>query len=123
MARKQLGVPAAADTDIPTFVDLGRVAANAQSTSYTLVLADKGKVVETTSATAVTVTVPPNASAAFPVGTLLELHQYAAGQISVAAGAGVTLRTPSSLTTRAQYSSLSLRKRGVDEWIVGGDLT
>jgi hypothetical protein len=35
----------------------------------------------------------------------------------------VLLRTPSTLTTRTQYSTLSLRCRGSNEWIVGGDMT
>src|SRR5215216_1125627 len=63
--------------------------------AYTLVLADAGKAVETTSAAAVEVTVPPNASVAFPVGAALAVTQVGAGALTVAAGAGVTLRTPS----------------------------
>jgi hypothetical protein len=78
---------------------------------------------ESTSASAVNVTVPPNSSVAFPVGTVIELCQYGAGQITIVAGAGVTLRTASSLTTRVQYSGASLRKRATNEWVVGGDLT
>jgi hypothetical protein len=99
------------------------VPATTQASSYTLALADAGTVVESTSASAVNVTVPPNSSVAFPVGTVIELCQYGAGQITIVAGAGVTLRTASSLTTRVQYSGASLRKRATNEWVVGGDLT
>ena len=107
-----------------TPADLSVVAANPQSAAYTLALTDAGAVVESISASAVTITVPLNASVAFPVGTVIEVLQYGAGQVTLAgATSGVTLRTASSLTTRAQYSSLSLRYRGSDEWIVGGDLT
>lgn len=105
-------------------LDVTRVTANPQSgAAYTLALSDAGEVVECTSASAVAVTVPLNATVAFPAGTVVEVLQYGAGQITLSPASGVTLRTPSSLTSRAQYSSLSLRYRGGNEWIVGGDLT
>ena len=102
---------------------LPRVAATTQAGSYTLALADAGTAVEFTAAGAVNCTVPPNSSVAFAVGTVVELLQFGAGQITVVAGAGVTLRTAASLTSRAQYSTLSLRKRATDEWVLSGDVT
>ena len=36
---------------------------------------------------------------------------------------GVTLRTPALLTTRARYSTVALRQRATDEWVVSGDLS
>lgn len=100
-----------------------RTALNSQSgTTYTLVLTDAGKVIETTSASAVTLTVPPNSSVAFSTGTWIDIYQYGAGQITVTNGVGVTLRAADSkLKTRAQYSALTLVKRGTDEWVVFGD--
>jgi hypothetical protein len=98
---------------------------NSQSgTAYTLALTDFGRVIETTSASAVTVTVPPNSSVAFPIGTIVEVAQLAAGAVTIAQGSGVTIRVPTglSLALRAQYSSAVLRKRATDEWIIGGDL-
>lgn len=106
-----------------SYVSLTAVSVNTQTASYTLVLADAGKVVEMNVAGANTLTVPPNSSVAFPVGTIIEVHQYGAGQVTLTPGAGVTLRNPSSLTTRAQYSTVALRKRATDEWVVSGDLT
>lgn len=99
------------------------VVSTTQAANYTLVLGDGGTVVEGTKATAQTVTVPPNSSVAFPIGTVIEVVQYGAGQITLTPGAGVTIRTPSSLTTRAQYSSVGIRKRATDEWVASGDLT
>jgi hypothetical protein len=97
---------------------------NTQTANYTLGLTDRVCAVDMNSATAVTVTVPQNSSVPFDVGTVLEVCQYGAGQVTIVPAAGVTLRTPSAtLTTRAQYSSVSLRQRAVDEWIVSGDLT
>lgn len=92
-------------------------------TSYILALADASTVVEFTSASAVTVTVPANASVAFPVGTLIELFQYGAGAVTVAAAGGVTIHsTDGLLSARTQYSTLSLRKRATNEWVLVGDL-
>jgi len=99
------------------------VSTQQSGTTYTLALVDQSTVVEFTSATAVTVTIPANASVAFPVGTVIELFQDAAGQVTVAAAGGVTLRNPSSVTTRAQYSTIGVRQRAANEWVLSGDLT
>jgi hypothetical protein len=97
---------------------------NSQSgTTYTLALTDFGKVVETTSASATTVTVPPNSSIAFPIGTAVDVTQMGTGTVTIAQGAGVTIRTPSTLVLRVQYSTISLRKRATDEWVLTGDTT
>lgn len=97
---------------------------NVQTASYTLALSDFGKIVELNSVSAVNLTVPPNSSVAFPVGTTVEVLQYGAGQVTLVAGSGVTLRAPGSrLKTTGQYSSATLRKRATDEWVVAGDLS
>lgn len=93
-------------------------------TTYTLVLADSGKIVEMNNAAANTLTVPPNTSVAFPVGTQIVVVQQGAGQTTIAAGAGVTLRSDTSkLKILAQYASVALIKRAADEWYVVGALT
>lgn len=108
----------------PAGVDGSLVTLNAQTgTSYTLVLTDKGKTVECTNASAVTVTVPPNSAVAFPLGTILYVAQGGAGAVTLAPGAGVTLKKPSTLTTRVQESQLVLQKIATDTWRVGGDST
>lgn len=89
--------------------------------SYTLVLGDAGKTVLTSSSSSVTVTVPPNASVAFPTGTILAVGQVGTGQVTLVAGGGVTLNTPNTLLTRARYSTLGLLKTGTDTWLVSGD--
>lgn len=102
---------------------LAGLASTTQSgTTYTLVLADAGTLVEFTSGSAVTITIPTNASVAFDIGTVIQFLQYGAGQLTVS-GAGVTFRTATSLTTRAQYSTAAIRKRATDEWVVWGDMT
>ncbi|HEX4432846.1 MAG TPA: hypothetical protein VHZ96_26470 [Frankiaceae bacterium] len=102
---------------------LSSITSNAQTDTYTLVLADAGKVVEGNKATAFTITIPPVSSVAFPVGTVLEIFQLGAGQLTVAAGVGVTLHAPFGAKTAAQYSSIGLRMRANDEWCLSGDTT
>lgn len=115
---------ATVQTQLGTIATLALVTATVQAgTSYTLALADAGTAVECSSASAVTVTVPPNSSVAFPTGTVIELLQYGAGVLTVAAGAGVTIRSANNLlSARTQYSTLSLRKRATNEWVLAGDL-
>jgi hypothetical protein len=98
--------------------------ANRQTDSYTLVSGDLNKVIEMNKATANNLTVPLNASVAFPVGTVIEVMQYGAGQTTIVAAGGVTLRSSGAkLKLTAQYSSASLRKIGTDEWHVAGELS
>lgn len=106
-------------------IDLASVTipANTLTDSYTLVLGDAGKCVEINKVTAVNLTVPPNSSVAFAVGTIIEVAQIGAGTVTVVAGAGVTIRTPGTLILRGQYSTASLRKRGTDEWVLSGDVS
>ena len=101
---------------------LSGVAVNAQTANYTLVLADASKAVEVTSASSTTVTVPPNSSVAFPVGTIIEVVRLGTGSVTLLAGSGVTLNTASSLICRVQYSVLTLRKRASDTWLVAEDM-
>lgn len=97
---------------------------NAQTgTTYTLVLTDAGKMVTLTNASAITLTIPTNASVAFPVNTRIDLLQYGAGQVTVA-GAGVTINSSSSkVKLTGQYSGASLWKKATDTWVLIGDIS
>jgi len=97
---------------------------NTQTASYTLVLADSGKVVEMNVASANSVTVPANASVAFPIGTMIAIDQIGAGQTGIVAASGVTIRSVSGyLKVSGQYSGVTLRKRATNEWVLVGALT
>ena len=96
-------------------------AASTKAANYTLALADAGTVVEMNMAGANTVTVPPDSAVAFPVGTILDVCQTGTGATTIAAGTGVTLRTAGALTLRTQWSSVTLRKRAANEWVLAGD--
>lgn len=100
------------------------VLTNTRTASYTLVLADAGKVVEMNVATANTLTVPTNASVAFPVGTLIEVFQYGAGQTTITPASGVTIvASGNAFKTAARYATVGLRKRATDEWVLTGETT
>jgi hypothetical protein len=94
-----------------------------KSTSYTLALTDAAGPNDTSSATAMTITIPTNASVAFPNGTTIEISQQAAGQVTVAGASGVTISSAGSLVkTRVQGSAVSLRKISTNLWSLVGDL-
>jgi hypothetical protein len=92
------------------------------TTARTLALTDENKLIMFTSGSAVTVTVPLNATVAFGIGARIDLFQSGAGQITVAATGGVTIRSTPSLLFRAQYSAGTLIKTATDTWLLSGDL-
>jgi hypothetical protein len=87
-------------------------------TSYTLVLADAGKDVRCTNASAITLTVPPNSSVAFPIGTLIPFSQGGAGAVTATAGTGVTVNNANGAATTEQYDARVLEKTDTDTWKV-----
>ena len=104
--------------------DLAIATFNAQTgTSYTLALADGAKLVTLTNAAAITLTVPPNSSVAFPIGTQILLYQGGAGQVTITPGAGVTVRSEGTkLKIIGQYAVAGLLKLATDEWVAFGNL-
>jgi hypothetical protein len=88
----------------------------------TLALVQAHKFLRVSHTSTSTVTVPANATVAFPVGTEIALEQDGAGQLAIAAAGGVTIRTGSTLLARAQYSTLYLVKVATNEWVLLGDL-
>jgi hypothetical protein len=101
------------------------VAMNAQiGISYTTVLADDGKLITLDNAAAITLTIPPNGTVAYGIGTQLNLMQLGAGQVTIAPGAGVTIRSAGSkLKTNAQYAVATCVKIASDTWVAVGNLT
>jgi len=71
---------------------------------------------------AYTITVPSNATTAYPIGASISFYQSAGADGVFAEAAGVTiLRTP-GLKLRALYSSATLTKVATDTWLLAGDL-
>lgn len=91
-----------------------------QTGAYTLALADDGKIVEIDAASGATVTVPTNAAVPFPLGTVIEVYQSGAGQVTIGPATGVTIRAAGGTKVSARYASVVLRKRAADEWVLSG---
>ncbi len=105
--------------------DDSTLAFNAQTgTTYTLVAADAAnKWVTASNASAITVTVPPSV---FSTGNIINLQQIAAGQVTFAQGAGVTITstgaTASAPKLRAQYSACTIICTASNTFTIVGDL-
>lgn len=102
---------------------------NAQiGTTYTFVLADKDKLVTASNGSAQTYSIPTNATAAFPIGTQINIIQIGTGQVTInAVTPGTTTISSTGATStapklRAQFSSATLIKAGTDLWYVVGDI-
>lgn len=97
---------------------------NAPTTSYTLVLLDRDKLVNMNVGSANNLTVPLNSTVAFPIGTQILIAQKGAGQTTVVATGGVTINSSGGkLKLTGQYSAATLIKIATDTWLLSGDLT
>lgn len=100
------------------------VGVNSQTgTTYTLALSDAGKLVRCSNASAITLTVPPNSSVAFPVNTVVTVEQQGAGVITITPGSGVTCNAFDGLLSAGQYAGLSLVKVDTNVWTVFGGVS
>lgn len=102
-----------------------RTSVSSKTASYLILASDENSLIQITSASATTVTVPTDATTNFSIGTQIIIVQMGAGQVTVAA---VTPGTTSvnganGLKTNAQYSVISLIKVAANSWVVGGDTT
>lgn len=98
---------------------------NAQTgTSYTLALSDAHKLVTLDNGSAVTVTVPPQSSVAWPAETRIKLARLGAGGVTVAEGSGVDVHVPAALSRvlEDRYSAAELYRLAEDEWLLVGRL-
>jgi len=93
---------------------------NAQNGDYTLVLADAGKQIYSANTAVQTVTIPTNASVAFPIGTLVTIINRGTSQILLGAS-GVTILVNGSASaitypTLAPNNAVQLLKTGTNTW-------
>lgn len=89
------------------------------TTSRSLTSTDAGAYINCTNASGCSVTVPPDA---FPVSTSIVLIQSGAAAVTLVEGSGVTINTPSTLESRAQYSSIAIVQVDTNVWVATGDL-
>jgi len=98
---------------------------NAQTgTTYTLVIADQDKLVTLSNASPITLTVPPSV---FSAGQSINIQQIGAGQVTLAAGAGVTITSTGATSAapklRAQESAATIVCKSSNNFTVIGDLS
>jgi hypothetical protein len=97
---------------------------NAQTgTTYTLVAADSGKLVTSSNASAVVITIPPSI---FAAGEQINVQSIGAGLTSFVAGVGVTVTstgaTSAAPVLRAQHSACTIVCTASNTFTVIGDL-
>lgn len=98
---------------------------NAQTdTTYTLVAADVAKLVTTSNAAAVTVTIPPSV---FSAGNQINVQSIGVGLTSFVAGAGVTITSTGATSAapilRARFSACTIICTASNVFTVVGDLS
>jgi hypothetical protein len=104
------------------------LAFDAETASYTAVLANNSQVVTMDNASANTFSIPTNASVAFPIGTQINVLQIGAGQTTIqAVTSGTTTiqstgAAPAAPKLRARYAVATCLKAGTDLWYVFGDI-
>jgi hypothetical protein len=91
---------------------------NVQTSSYTCVLEDAGKVVTMNNTSSATITIPPNSSVAYPIGTVISIARINTGSVALTAGAGVTLTGNTGTGAMNANEQLFCRKRSTDTWLV-----
>ncbi len=90
-------------------------------TSYTLVLGDAGDYIQTTSTTAVTITVPTQATVTWAADTEIYFEQNNTGQITIAGAVGVTINSSETLKSFARYSVIALKRVAENVWTLTGE--
>jgi predicted TIM-barrel enzyme len=69
-------------------------------------------------------TIPPNSSVAYGIGTQINIAQLGAGQVTITAGAGVTLNSSGTkLKLKDQYAVATCVKTDTNTWFVVGNLS
>lgn len=92
-------------------------------TSYTLVAGDAGDLVTLTNSSAITLTVPTNASVPFAVGSQITIIQSGSGNVTVVGDTGVVVSSADGdLKLRTQWSAATLIKTGTNTWVLIGDI-
>lgn len=92
------------------------------STAYNFRKVDSGKLIQTTSGSATTLTVQPASLVAVEQFSQIHVLQWGAGQVTIAEGAGVSIETPETLKSAKQFSIMTLLNIDTDSWLLTGYL-
>ncbi|NDB58662.1 hypothetical protein EB001_09470 [bacterium] len=91
---------------------------NSKSSNYTISPIDSGRLIEMSAGGTLTIT----DSASFPIGFTVDVLQTGSSQVTIA-GTSFTPNATPGLKLRTQWSSATLVKRGLNSWVVLGDLS
>jgi hypothetical protein len=94
------------------------ITTNAQVSNYTIAPIDAGRLIEMSGGGTLTIT----DSSSFPVGFYVDVLQTGTSQVTIA-GTSFTPNATPGLKLRTQWSSATLIKRGLNSWVVLGDLS
>jgi len=109
---------------VPTYPVISNLSTiNAITANYTTILEDAGVILSSTNTTNKTVTVPINASVAYPIGTKIFIQRSGTGTVAIVGASGVTVNRQANLAnTMFQHGLVVLLKLGTNEWTLLGDL-
>jgi len=97
---------------------------NNYTSSLTLSLSDVDGLITINSTSSTILGVPNNNLVPFDIGSRIKLAQLGTAQITVSAGAGVTVHSPTGYAKTAQrYSMADLYKIATNTWLLEGDLS
>lgn len=118
------GLAVAGDGTLSTSASSTGVVMQVTGAAVTLGLTHVGNFLQCNNATAQTITIPAQATVAWPDYTQVEGAQWGAGAVTFVAGSGVTLRKSSDITatTKGQYSPWGLKRVGLNEWLLFGKM-
>jgi len=93
------------------------------SNAYTVDLADNGRLTTLDNAAAIGVTIPLNATQAFPIGAQLHFVQIGDGAVTfIPATVAVIIGATPGLKLRTKWSMATLTKIATNTWVLVGDL-
>lgn len=89
---------------------------NPRTATYTLALSDRGRCVHVNNAASTQITVPANATVAFPIGTVIRIRKTGTGNVPVVGAAGVVIDWASTSTIVTRYTLAEIHKDAADHW-------
>jgi len=93
------------------------------TSNFTLALTDANKDLYCVKGTSIVITIPANASVAVPIGTTFNFYGEGAGIMVFKAAANVHLHSDKdSIATSRIHQVVGLKKRGLNYWILYGNL-
>jgi len=104
--------------------DLGRdIGIPISGVAYTVVLSDKGKYILCNNTIEQIITIPPNSSVSFDLGTEIEFEMNGTGTVTFNEGIGVTINSfENSYSIAGRYGTASIKKVDNDIWTLIGVL-